>query len=170
MCHSKRNTEQYATRLDSAWFVRLVRAPYLAAVLLVTIGIGIGIEVGHQRLAGPDVKLAARTIEVGPTVQQVGLLFNASEVLADASISVELPESIEIAGRPDVHRLSWRAYLKRGPNLLELPLVATGSGHGTLVVRVAQGSLVRTLEVPVTSQSSRPRAAVTVLGSAPVSS
>jgi hypothetical protein len=85
-------------------------------------------------------------------------MFNASESLANASISVVLPESVEIVGRPDLHRLSWRADLKQGPNLLQLPLIAVGNGSGTLVIRLAYGSLVRTLEVPITSTLGKSRA------------
>jgi hypothetical protein len=129
------------------WYRAAVGA---AAVLLLAVGFGLGVHVAGRKPAGPQVVLTAQAVQLGSAVQRVGLMFRASEALADASISVSLPDDVEIAGRPQVRHLSWRTDLKAGPNLLELPLLATGPGSGTLVVRLSQGSLVRILEIPIT--------------------
>ncbi len=122
-----------------------------AAVLLLAVGFGLGVKIaGNKPLAGgPQVMLAAQPIQLGPAAERVGLMFRTADALHDASISVWLPEDVQIVGRPHVRHLSWHTDLKPGPNLLELPLQATGSHSGMLVVRLSQGSLEKTLEIPI---------------------
>jgi hypothetical protein len=128
-----------------------------AAVLLLAVGFGLGLGIAaHNPLdAGRQVMLAAQPIQLGPTGERVGLMFRTADALPDASISVWLPDDVQIAGRPHVRYLSWHTDLKPGPNLLELPLQATGSYGGTLIVRLSQGSLVKTLEVPIAVRLSK---------------
>jgi hypothetical protein len=121
-----------------------------AAFLLLMLGFGLGLRTVHRELPGPQIMLAAQPVELSPEGQTVGLIFRASDVLQNASISVWLPDDVRIAGRPNVRHLSWQTDLKRGPNLLELPLFATGPRGGTLLVHLSRGSFVRTLEVPIT--------------------
>jgi hypothetical protein len=120
-----------------------------AAAGLLAVGFVLGMQIAGRKGAGPQVMLVAQPMQLGPTVRRVGLMFRASGALKDTSISVWLPDDVQIAGRPNVRELSWRTDLKSGANLLELPLLATGTRSGTLVVRLSQGSLVRTLEVPI---------------------
>jgi hypothetical protein len=120
-----------------------------AAVLLLAVGFTLGVHIASHEPLGPQVLLAAQPVQLGPTVQRVGLMFRATDSLPDASISVWLPDDVQIAGRPNVRHLSWRTDLKPGANLLELPLLATGTHDGTLIVRLSQGALVKTLEVPI---------------------
>ena len=54
-------------------------------------------------------------------------MFRTTDALHDASISVWLPDDVQIAGRPHVRHLSWHTDLKAGPNLLELPLQAAST-------------------------------------------
>lgn len=121
-----------------------------AAALMLTVGFGLGLRTAHRGLAGPQIMLAAQPVELGREVKTVALMFRASDNLPGANISVWLPDGVQIAGRPDVRHLDWQTDLNRGPNLLELPLVATGPRGGTLLVHLSQGSLVRELEVPIT--------------------
>ena len=133
-----------------------------AAVLLLAVGFTLGMHIAGHGPLGPQVILAAQPVQLGPTVQRVGLMFRASDSLQDASISVWLPDDVQIAGRPNARHLSWRTDLKPGANLLELPLLATGTHSGTLVVRLSQGSLVRTLEVPIVVRGPKGPGAVTL--------
>jgi hypothetical protein len=120
-----------------------------AAAVLLTVGFVLGMQIVARKGSDPQVILVAQPVQLGPTVRRVGLMFRASSALKDTSISVWLPDDVQIAGRPNVRELSWHTDLKSGANLLELPLLATGTHSGTLVVRLSQGSLVRTLEVPI---------------------
>lgn len=128
-----------------------------AASVLLAIVFLAGVKVGHRSQADAPAQLAmtAAPIEVGPAAGTVGLMFRTAAALPGASISVWLPDDVRIAGRPDVRYVTWRTDLKAGPNLLELPLQSTGPNGGMLVIRLSQGSLVRTLEVPVAVRSNR---------------
>lgn len=110
-----------------------------------------GVRVGNRSQADTpaQIVMTAAPIEVGPAAGTVGLMFRTAQAMPGASISVWLPDDVRIAGRPDVRYVTWRTDLKAGPNLLELPLQSTGPNGGMLVIRLSQGSLVRTLEVPV---------------------
>jgi hypothetical protein len=133
-----------------------------AAVVLLAVGFTLGMHMAGLKAPGVEIVATAQPVQLGPTVQRVALMFRASDSLPDASISVSLPDGVQIAGRPNVRYLSWRTDLKPGANLLELPLLATGTQtgphSGTLVVRLSQGSLVRRLEVPIALQPKNPRA------------
>jgi Putative zinc-finger len=120
-----------------------------AAVLLVALGIRLGMELPGVKSAGPEVVLTAQPVELGATVQRVALVFRTKDAMPDADISMWLPDDVQIEGRPHLRHISWHTDLKQGPNLLELPLLATGTRGGTLVVQLSGGSLVRRLEVPI---------------------
>ncbi len=128
-----------------------------AACLLLAIGFVVGVAVTGRKTsdAPAQVALAAEPIQVGPTAENVSLMFRTADPLHDASISVWLPDDVQIAGRPHVHYVSWHTDLKAGSNLLELPLQSTGPNGGTLVVRLSQGSMVKTLEIPISVRSSK---------------
>jgi hypothetical protein len=128
-----------------------------AAVLLIALGIRVGMDLPGAKRAGPEVALAAQPVQLDGGVQQVALLFRATEVVHDADISLWLPQDVQIAGRPRLRHVSWHVDLKAGPNILELPLVATGSHGGTLVVQVVGGSFVRRLEIPISISMRAPR-------------
>lgn len=128
-----------------------------AASLLLAIVFFSGVKVGSrsQTDAATQLVMTAPPIQVGPSAENVGLMFRTAEALPGASISVWLPDDVQIAGRPDVRYVTWQTDLKAGPNLLELPLQSTGPNGGMLVVRLSQGSLVKMLEVPVAVRSSK---------------
>lgn len=130
-----------------------------AAALMLTVGFGLGLRAAHRDTKGPEIMLAAQPVELGPEVKTVALMFRASDKLSGATISVWLPDDVQIPGRPDVRHLDWQTDLNRGPNLLELPLIATGPRGGTLLVHLSQGSLVRALEVPITIRAPKAPAA-----------
>jgi hypothetical protein len=131
-----------------------------AAVLLVSLGVSLGMELSSVNSEGPEVLLTAQPVELGASVQHVSLVFRAKDAMPDADISMWLPDDVQIAGRPRLRHVSWHVDLKPGPNLLELPLLATGTRSGTLVVQLSGGSLVRRLEVPITVRAPKDPGAV----------
>ena len=125
----------------------------LAAALVLAIGVRVGAPGPARTAPGPQVVLTAQPVQLDGGVQRVALLFRATEALADADISLSLPQDVQIAGRPHLRDISWRINLKPGPNVLELPLLATGTHSGILVVQIAGGSLVRRLDVPISMRA-----------------
>lgn len=135
-------------RRSPAWPGLCVGLP-TAAVLLLGLGFILGQRFASHRIPAPQIVLLARPITVGPSVTDVALVFRASDAVRSATISLTLPGDVQIAGRPNVRQLTWRTDLKSGANLLQLPLQATGTYDGTLVVRLSEGSIIRKLEIPV---------------------
>jgi hypothetical protein len=120
---------------------------------LIALGIRVGLDLPGARPAGAEVALTAQPVVLDGNVQHVALMFRATDVVHDADISLWLPQDVQIAGRPGLRHISWHIDLKSGPNVLELPLIATGSHSGTLVVQIAGGSLVRRLDVPISMRA-----------------
>ena len=62
--------------------------------------------------------------------QTVRLLFASAEPLQDATLTVMLPDGIELSGFPGQREISWQTSLKAGQNLLPLNLIATSAMGG----------------------------------------
>ena len=125
-----------------------------AAAVILVLGFGLGLRTAHRDLPGPQIVLAAQPVELGPGGHTVALMFRASAIVQNASISVWLPDGVQIAGRPNARQLSWQTDLKPGPNLLELPLLATGAAGGTLSDRMVIGTSSARTNVPCDRRTS----------------
>jgi anti-sigma factor RsiW len=86
------------------------------------------------------------------TVQQpesVRLMFNADKPLSGATLSLTLPENVEIVGYGERRELTWQADLGAGGNVLRLPLIAHGPAGGELVARLTLGASSRTFRLKI---------------------
>jgi len=83
--------------------------------------------------------------------RNVNISLEAPEPFADAEIHVLLSGAIELSGFEGQQELRWRTSLERGTNQLTLPLVATGSGGGQVLVEVVHHDKRRAFVVDVRS-------------------
>ncbi len=60
----------------------------------------------------------------------VNIVFDSPEDVAQATITVSLPDNLRIAGYESIPRLKWNTALRAGKNTLSIPLVARNSGEG----------------------------------------
>lgn len=81
--------------------------------------------------------------------ENVRLMFNAAKALPDATLSLTLPENVEIVGYGNRRELTWTTDLREGGNLLRLPLVVRGATGGELVARVSSGASSRTFRLKI---------------------
>ncbi len=65
--------------------------------------------------------------------QTLNLVFSSAEILTNASMTVRLPEGIEVDGFAGQREITWMTTLKEGRNILPLRLVATSSFGGELL-------------------------------------
>lgn len=65
--------------------------------------------------------------------QTFNLVFSSATPLLDASMTVTLPDGIEIAGFAGQREITWRTSLKEGKNVLPLTLIATSPVGGELL-------------------------------------
>lgn len=81
--------------------------------------------------------------------ESVRLMFNADKPLSGATLSLTLPENVEIVGYGERRELTWQTDLGEGGNLLRLPLVALGPEGGELVARLSLGASSRTFRLKI---------------------
>lgn len=81
--------------------------------------------------------------------QTVRLLFASTEALQGATLTVLLPEGVELAGFPGQREVSWETSLAAGKNVLPLNLVATAPVGGELVAVLEHNNRNRTFRLRV---------------------
>jgi len=83
--------------------------------------------------AGNDIPEVTMALEEPRTVN---LVFSSTEVIDSATLTVSLPDGVELAGFPGQREISWKTSLSEGRNLLPLTLVALTPTGGELLARL----------------------------------
>ncbi len=60
----------------------------------------------------------------------INIVFDSPEAVAEATITVSLPDNVRIAGYEPIPELKWSTALRAGKNTLSIPLVARSGGEG----------------------------------------
>lgn len=79
--------------------------------------------------------------------QKISLAFNAPADISNVTVSIELPQQFEVVGHAGRRLLSWKTDLKKGRNVLTLPVVAKGEGKGIMVARLSRNKETKTVQV-----------------------
>lgn len=107
-------------------------------------------------LAQAPEQAAVQVVRVAPgqpaQVQPVQLVFRSDTALTGVTIELRLPESVELAGYPGQRQLSWQTNLQSGTNVLDLPVLVSGSG-GVLTATLNLGDERRQFSVRVQAAS-----------------
>ena len=82
--------------------------------------------------------------------QTVHLMFASATDLADANLTVMLPEGVELQGFSGQREVSWMTSLKAGKNMLPLRLVANSGDGGDIVATLVHEDDDRTFRVTLT--------------------
>ncbi len=101
----------------------------------------------------PDVPPPADSIP-GVTMalaepQTVNLVFASTEALDAATLTVSLPDGIELAGFPGQREITWETSLAEGRNLLPLKLIALSPAGGEVLARLEHDDRDRTFRLRV---------------------
>jgi predicted anti-sigma-YlaC factor YlaD len=130
-----------ATRIGEArpgWRPKLGMA--LAASLV--LGAALGLFFATQ----PTVQTVALTIDRPETVR---LMFNSAKPLKAATLSLALPENVELVGYGKRRELSWQTDLREGGNLMQLPLVVRGATKDDLVASLSHDGSSKTFRLKI---------------------
>ena len=130
-----------ATRIGEArpgWRPKLGMA--LAASLV--LGAALGVFFATQ----PTVQTVALTIDRPETVR---LMFNSAKPLKAATLSLALPENVELVGYGMRRELSWQTDLREGGNLMQLPLVVRGATRDDLVASLSHDGSSKTFRLKI---------------------
>jgi hypothetical protein len=104
-------------------------------------------------LTSPDLANPGATIPgVSIALEQprtVNLVFASSTSLESATLTVSLPDGIELEGFPGQREITWETGLNEGRNLLPLTLVALSPAGGELLARLEHDNRNRTFRLRV---------------------
>jgi len=86
--------------------------------------------------------------------QDIKLAFYSGESLKGAKITIRLPDNVALVGYPGRRQLSWTTNLKKGDNLLRLPVIATQIARGELTADIEYGDQLKTLTLGLETNES----------------
>lgn len=86
--------------------------------------------------------------------QTIDLVFNLASELSSATLTIELPEKIEIAGYAGKRQLSWKTSFKKGANRLALPIIGSEERSGILIARLTNKGTSKTFRVRINTKQS----------------
>lgn len=96
----------------------------------------------------PSVETVQIRIEPN-RVQTVSMVFNSSTSIDDATLRIELPDNLQLAGAPQRRVIEWKTKLKKGSNRLALPLIVTDTRNSRLTTRITHGQKNKVFYVDV---------------------
>lgn len=66
----------------------------------------------------------------------VQVIVDAPRDMLQADVVIELPPQVEVAGFPGLREIRWNTNLRKGKNLLSLPLIAKSEGIAELITHI----------------------------------
>jgi len=82
-------------------------------------------------------------------IRHIEVLIDSERDLPDTNIKVAAVGGIALQGFEDEKQIDWNTNLRRGPNLLSLPVVARTSGEGVLLAVIEHAGKRRSVTVNV---------------------
>ena len=83
----------------------------------------------------------------------VKLVFEAPSDLAEVTLTLELPENVELEGYAGQKQLVWQTNLNKGQNILALPVIAIDDGQGELLAQLNYGDKTQQFRVVLKTTS-----------------
>lgn len=109
--------------------------------------------IGGFLFTTPDMPAIDTAIpSIAMTVEEprtVNLVFASAEKLDTATLTVSLPDGLELSGFPGQREVAWETNLKAGKNLLPLRLIATSPVSGELLATLEHDERGRTFRLQV---------------------
>jgi hypothetical protein len=84
--------------------------------------------------------------------REVSFVFASAQPLENATLTIELPDGVELAGFPGQRAISWETSLDAGKNHLPLTLIATRATDGIVVARLEHDTRSKTFRLRVTTK------------------
>jgi hypothetical protein len=79
--------------------------------------------------------------------RELKLAFHSVKALENATISIHLPDHVQLVGYEDRRILEWQTNLTQGDNVLRLPLRALRAEGGELVARIKHAQQSKTIKI-----------------------
>lgn len=97
-----------------------------------------GVLIGNPNLTPTASSLPTITMALEEP-RTINLVFSSATALDDATLTVTLPDGVELAGFEGQRVVTWMTSLKEGKNLLPLRLIATLPTEGVLLATIEHG-------------------------------
>ena len=93
--------------------------------------------IGGMLLKSPEINAPGATVPmISMTLEEprtINLVFSSATALEDATLTVSLPQGVELAGFQGQREISWITSLSAGRNVLPLKLIATSPLGGEIL-------------------------------------
>ena len=140
-----RATHEGSRRQRNRWLITGFGSAVAAGIVLWLIG-GLFLTAPTLPEPGASIPGIAMTLEEPRTIN---LVFASAAALDSATLTVTLPEGIELAGFPGQREIAWQTSLVEGKNLLPLELVALTPAGGEVLARLEHENRNRTFRLRV---------------------
>ncbi len=140
-----RATHEGSRRQRNRWVMTGFGSAIAAGIVLWLIG-GFFLTTPDLPNPGADIPGITMTLEEPRTVN---LVFASATALDSATLTVTLPDGIELAGFPGQREITWQTNLQEGKNLLPLELIATTPVGGEVLARLEHEDRDRTFRLRV---------------------
>lgn len=140
-----RATHEGTRRQRNRWIMTGFGSALAAGIVLWLLG-GLFVTTPDAPSADAAIPGVAMTLEEPRTVN---LVFASKTALDDATLTVSLPDGIELAGFPGQREIVWQTSLAEGRNLLPLELIALTPAGGEVLARLEHDNRSRTFRLRV---------------------
>lgn len=140
-----RATHEGTRRQRNRWLFTGFGSAVAAGLVLWMIG---GFFLTSPELPAADAAIPGITMTLEEP-RTVNLVFASAEPLDAATLTVRLPEGIEMSGFPGQREISWQTSLNAGKNLLPLKLIATSPLGGEVYATLRHDDRGRTFRLRV---------------------
>ena len=140
-----RATHEGSRRQRNRWLVTGFGSAIAAGIVLWLVS-GLFLTASNLPEQGASIPGIAMTLEEPRTIN---LVFASANALDSATLTVTLPEGIELAGFPGQREIAWQTSLVAGKNLLPLKLVALTPAGGEVLARLEHDNRNRTFRLRV---------------------
>lgn len=148
-----RATHEGTRRQRYRWVFAGFGSAAAAGVLLWIIGgFLLNAPITHTPDATPDQTSGQSIAGVTMTLEEprtINLVFAAAESMDGATLTVSLPDGIEMSGFPGQREITWQTSLDAGKNLLPLRLIATSPMGGEVLATLRHDDRGRTFRLRV---------------------
>ncbi len=140
-----RATHEGSRRQRNRWMMTGFGAAIAATIAAWVIG---GMLLNEPQLPDAGAAIPGVTIALAEP-RTVNLVFASAKALDSATLTVTLPDGIELDGFPGQREITWETSLSEGKNLLPLTLVAVTPTGGELLARLEHEDRDRTFRLQV---------------------
>ncbi|MFQ5610435.1 MAG: zf-HC2 domain-containing protein [Woeseiaceae bacterium] len=134
-------TQRHASRFWATAGIGTAVAAGIIALAVALLPVDYSHDVDAVELEGVTIALNLE--------KTVRISFDSINDLDGATLTVQLPPGVEIAGYGDRKEISWSTNVSKGVNILALPIVVTSGAGGTIVAHVEHAGKTKAFKLDV---------------------